>query len=147
MNDPGSFVNEAETLSLYSIIIVDDEPNILNSLQRIFRSEPYKSLFASSGAEGLKLVKETPLVAVIISDQRMPEMNGSEFLARSREYAPDAIRMLLTGYSEMATTIAALNEGGATHYIAKPWDGPALLQTVREAIRLFHQQSTGADPA
>ena len=147
MNDPGAYGDEAEILSRYAIVIVDDEPNILNSLQRIFRREPYQSLFAASGAEGLKLVAETPRVAVIISDQRMPEMNGSEFLARSREYAPDAIRMLLTGYSEMATTIAALNEGGATHYIAKPWDGPVLLQTVREAIRLYHQQLTGTEPS
>ncbi|MEI6827484.1 MAG: response regulator, partial [Desulfuromonadales bacterium] len=124
--------NEAiDVMSQYTVVMVDDEQNILQSLKRCFRREQYKIVCAGSGAEGLKLIAATADIAVIISDQRMPEMNGSEFLTRSRELAPDAIRMLLTGYSDMETTVAAMNEGGATHYIGKPWEDSALLQTVR----------------
>lgn len=138
MSDQRNIGDDTAIIAQYSVVIVDDEPNILQSLHRIFRREPYRTVYAESGAEGLKLVAETPRVAVIISDQRMPEMNGSEFLARSREYAPDAVRMLLTGYSEMETTIAAMNEGGATHYISKPWESSVLLQIVSDGIWKFH---------
>ena len=68
----------------------------------------------------------------------MPGMNGIEFLTRSREFAPNAVRMLLTGYSDMEVTVAAMNEGGATHYIGKPWEEPILLQTVRDGVRQYH---------
>jgi putative nucleotidyltransferase with HDIG domain len=127
-----------DVLSRYSVIMVDDEQNSLLSLKRSFRHEPYSFLCVGSGAEGLELLAVTPLVAVIISDQRMPDMNGSEFLSRSREGAPDAIRMLLTGYSDMGAIIAAMNTGGATHYITKPWEDLALIQTVRDAVRQYH---------
>ena len=131
--------NEAvDAMSQYTVVMVDDEQNILQALKRCFRRELYTVVCAGSGAEGLKLVSATPNIAVIVSDQRMPEMNGSEFLTRSREIAPDAIRMLLTGYSDMETTVAAMNEGGASHYIGKPWEDSALLQTVRDGVRHYH---------
>ncbi len=131
-------VEAANAITHYSVVVVDDEQNILESLKRCFRREPFQILCAGSGAEGLKLIADTPHVAVILSDQRMPEMNGSEFLTRSREVAPDAIRMLLTGYSDMETTVAAMNEGGATHYMGKPWEDSALQQTVRDCVRQYH---------
>ena len=128
-------------LSQYTVVLVDDEKSILQSLKRCFSREPFQIVCAGSGAEGLKLIAQTPHVAVIISDQRMPEMNGSELLTRSREFAPDAIRILLTGYSDMDTTVTAMNEGGATHYIAKqkPWDDAELLQTVKKSVLDYHQ--------
>ncbi|MEI6827479.1 MAG: response regulator [Desulfuromonadales bacterium] len=128
-------------MSHYAVVVVDDEQNILQSLKRCFHREPFQVVCAGSGAEGLKLIGETPHVAVIISDQRMPEMNGSEFLARSRELVPDAIRILLTGYTDMDTTITAMNEGGATHYIVKqkPWDEAEMLQTVRRCVWDYQQ--------
>ena len=140
MINPDMVVESDSALQQYTVIVVDDEQNVLKSLQRLFRREEYRFICAGSGAEGLKLMTETAHVAVIISDQRMPEMNGSEFLARSREYAPDAVRMLLTGYSDMETTVAAMNEGGATRYISKPWEDSVLLQTVREGVRQYHLQ-------
>ncbi len=134
-----SIQNEViDSTSQYTVVMVDDEQNILQSLKRCFRREQYTVVCAGSGAEGLTLVAATPNIAVIVSDQRMPEMNGSEFLTRSRELAPDAIRMLLTGYSDMETTVAAMNEGGATHYIGKPWEDSSLLQTVRDGVRHYH---------
>ena len=132
----------AETgMKQYTVVVVDDELNALQALKRCFRREPFQIVCAGSGGEGLKLITQTPDVAVIISDQRMPEMNGSEFLARSRELAPDAIRILLTGYSDMDTTITAMNEGGATHFIVKqkPWDDTDLLQTVQKCVWDYHQ--------
>jgi putative nucleotidyltransferase with HDIG domain len=138
MNDPSDAAGDQDCLAQYTVIMVDDEQNILQSLKRCFRPEPYGMVFAASGAEGLRLLAETERVAVIVSDQRMPVMNGSEFLTRSRALAPDAIRMLLTGYSDMETTVAAMNEGGATHYIGKPWEDATLRQTVRDCVRQYH---------
>jgi response regulator RpfG family c-di-GMP phosphodiesterase len=138
MSNPLEETDDGTIMSQYTVVMVDDEQNILQSLKRCFRREQYTVVCASSGTEGLKLVAATPNIAVIVSDQRMPEMNGSEFLTRSRELAPDAIRMLLTGYSDMETTVAAMNEGGATHYIGKPWEDSALLQTVRDCVRHYH---------
>ncbi|MEI6215471.1 MAG: diguanylate cyclase [Desulfuromonadales bacterium] len=128
-------------MELYTVVVIDDEQNILQSLKRCFRHEPFQIACAGSGVEGLKLIAETPHVAVIISDQKMPEMTGAELLARSRALAPDAIRVLLTGFSDNESTVAAMNEGGATHYIVKqkPWDDAELLQTVQECVRDYHQ--------
>lgn len=140
MMSPPSGITDSSSMSMsqYSVIVVDDEPNILKTMQRIFRREQYRIICVDSGAEGLKIISETPSVAVIISDQRMPEMSGSDFLVLSRERAPDAIRMLLTGYSDLSTTITAMNEGGATHFISKPWDDATLIQTVRDGVMQYH---------
>ncbi len=141
MSDENYTIGSDTGMKQYTVVMVDDEPNILQALKRCFRREQFQILCAGSGAEGLKLIAGTPHVAVIISDQRMPEMNGSEFLARSRELAPDAIRILLTGYSDMDTTVTAINEGGATHFIVKqkPWDDAELLQTVQRCIQDYQQ--------
>ena len=141
MSTQNETIDAGNAISHYAVIVVDDEQNILQSLKRCFRREPFRLLCAGSGAEGLKLLAETPLVAVILSDQQMPGMNGTEFLARSRELAPDAIRVLLTGYSDNESTVAAMNEGGATHYICKqkPWEDAELLQTVQECVWDYHQ--------
>jgi response regulator RpfG family c-di-GMP phosphodiesterase len=117
------------------VLFVDDEAGILQSLQRLFRREPYLVSFVSSGKEALALLATLEDVAVIISDQRMPEMGGTEFLTRSRELAPDAIRMLLTGYSDFEATIHAMNDGGATRFISKPWNDKELVQLVRNAVQ------------
>ena len=138
MDNPINSKSEGDALSLYTVVMVDDELNILQTLKRCFSREKYRIICANSGAEGLKLVADTENVAVIVSDQRMPGMNGSEFLTRSREFAPDAIRMLLTGYSDIETTVDAMNEGGVTHYIGKPWEEAMLLQSVRDCVMQYH---------
>ena len=130
--------DDTDILSQYSVIMVDDEQYILRALHRIFRREPYKFLCANSGAEGLRLLAVTTGVAVIVSDQRMPSMNGSMFLTLSKVLAPESIRMLFTSYSDVESTVAAMNEGGATHYIKKPWDDSELLQIVRDSVIQYH---------
>ena len=123
-----------------SVLIVDDEPNVLNSLQRLLRREPFSVSCAASGQEGLEILADLKNVALIISDQRMPGMNGSEFLHKSQAVSPDSIRMLLTGFSDIQDTVKAMNEGGATRYIAKPWQDDDLLQTIHDSVGRYRLQ-------
>lgn len=115
------------------ILFVDDEENILRSLRRLMADESFEVFTASSGAEGIGILREHPDMAIIVSDQRMPEMNGAEFLEKSRVPAPDAIRMILTGYADINAAVNAINRGGACRYLNKPWRDDELLQTLKEA--------------
>jgi adenylate cyclase len=115
------------------ILVVDDEPSILSALKRLFRPHNYRVLTAESGAAGLEVLAAEP-VDLIISDMRMPGMSGAQFLAQAKTVYPDVVRILLTGYSDVGSTIAAINEGGVYHYLPKPWDEHDLLLTVRRAL-------------
>lgn len=126
-----------ETGAVVKVLAVDDEENILRSLQRLLMDEALELHTATSGEGGLALLRELSDVALIISDQRMPGMNGAEFLGRSREVVPDALRILLTGYSDITATIDAINRGGAYRYITKPWNDEELVQTIRDAVRQY----------
>lgn len=117
-----------------TVLLVDDEENILRALQRLLMDEEFEVLTAASGEQGLAVLRDAENVGLIISDQRMPGMNGAEFLSRSRELAPDALRILLTGYSDINATIEAINIGGAYRYISKPWNDEDLVQTIRDAV-------------
>lgn len=133
---------ETPTLSTGSsgdltILLVDDEPNILLALQRLLRRETFRMVTANSGEEALKLLAQLSSVALILSDQRMPLMNGAELLSRSRELAPDAVRMLLTGYSDLGDAVDAINRGGISRYLNKPWVDAELLQAVRGAVESY----------
>lgn len=122
----------------HTILIVDDEGSITKALNRIFRKEGYKILTASNGLEGIELLKknESP-VSLIISDQRMPGMTGSEFLEKSKDIFPDAMRFLLTGYSDMDAIIDAVNRGEIHRYLTKPWDDNDLLLQVRQSLEQY----------
>ncbi len=98
------------------LLCVDDEVDILKSLTRLFRKESFKVLTASSGQDALNILGSTKNIGLILSDQRMPEMNGADFLAAAKEVAPDAIRMILTGYSDIAAAISAINRGGPSSF-------------------------------
>lgn len=116
-----------------TILFVDDETNILSALKRLFRPLGYRIITAESGAAGL-LVLEENTVDLVISDMRMPEMNGAQFLEQVRQKWPDAVRILLTGYADVGSTIAAINKGEIYRYIAKPWDDNDIVLTVRHAL-------------
>lgn len=120
--------NNQETL-----LFVDDEQNILTSLRRLFRSDGYRILLANSGAEGLSIL-EKENVDLVISDMRMPEMDGAEFLSYVAEKWPSVIRILLTGYSDVESTISAINKGNIYKYVSKPWDDNDLKITVNHAL-------------
>lgn len=116
-----------------TLLFVDDEPAILSSLRRLFRPHGYRILIAEGGAAGLATL-ETEAVDLVISDMRMPEMDGARFLEQVRQRWPEVVRILLTGYADMESTIAAINRGEIWRYIHKPWDDHDIVLTVREAL-------------
>jgi signal transduction histidine kinase len=120
-----------DAASRHRVLVVDDEPLILSSLQRLLRRE-FDVLSAQSGSEGLDLLR-THDIHIIITDQRMPEMTGAEFLAHIRSAYPNPIPMLLTGYADIESVIAAINTGQVYRYLVKPWRPDELVAAVREA--------------
>jgi len=119
----------------HTILLVDDEAAILRALQRLFRREGYHILTAESGRQALDvLANASDPVSLIISDQRMPKMSGAEFLEQSRDIVPDAMRFLLTAYSDVDAVIASINRGEVQRYLTKPWNDQDLLLQTREAI-------------
>ena len=116
-----------------SLLCVDDEPNILNALKRLFRPLGYRIQTAAGGAEALALLEREP-ADVIISDMRMPEMSGAQFLEQARGRWPESVRILLTGHADMESTIAAINAGQIARYVSKPWNDEEMLLVVREAV-------------
>ncbi|OEZ54340.1 HD domain-containing phosphohydrolase [Duganella sp. HH105] len=116
-----------------TLLCVDDEPNILSSLRRLFRPAGYRVLLAESGALGLAVL-EKEQVDLVISDMRMPEMNGAQFLAQVRARWPDTVRLLLTGYSDIQSIQDAINCGEIYRYITKPWEDGDMLLLVRHAL-------------
>ena len=117
------------------LLFVDDERNILNSMKRLFRPLGYQIHLASSGAEGLEILEKTA-IDLVISDMRMPEMNGAEFLERAATRWPHVMRILLTGYSDLGSTIAAVNKGKIYRYLSKPWEDQELVFAVKNALEL-----------
>ena len=118
------------------VLFVDDEENILNALQRLFMDDDFAVFTASSGAQGLAILAGNRDIGVIVSDQRMPEMSGTDFLEKTRAIAPSAIRILLTGYADINAAVDAVNLGGISRYLNKPWNDDELRQTVRGALQL-----------
>jgi len=116
-----------------SILFVDDEPNILKSLRRLLRAEPYEVRVTSDPVEAVRLVKDSP-PAVLVSDQRMPVMTGVEVLEQVRIHAEDTVRILLTGYADMTAAVEAVNRGGIYSYLTKPWDEQGLKAVLRGAV-------------
>ena len=118
-----------------TILLVDDETYILQSLKRLFTEEGYHVLTATSGPEGMELLKNNS-IQVIISDQRMPLMKGSEFLKQVKELYPDTLRMILTAYIDFDAIKEAINEGAIYKFISKPWQDSVLLQYVHDAFEI-----------
>lgn len=116
-----------------TLLFVDDEPAILSALRRLFRPLGYRILLAESGAAALELLARES-VDLVLSDMRMPGMNGAQLQQTICQRWPDVARLLLTGYADIGSTIAAINQGEIQRYIAKPWDDQELLLAVREGL-------------
>jgi serine/threonine-protein kinase len=116
------------------VLFVDDEERILNALKNIFRSR-YHVLTAANGQEALEFIKKFR-IPVIVSDQRMPGMLGVELLRRARELSPDSVRILLTGYSDLASIVGSINDGEVYRFISKPWDNQELQKVIAEAVAI-----------
>jgi response regulator RpfG family c-di-GMP phosphodiesterase len=114
-------VKDSEKSIPTKILCVDDEKNILVSLKRLFRKEGYEIHIAESGMEGLEVLKKED-IELIISDMRMPNMDGAEFLSQAKELKPKIPSILLTGFSDQESTIRAINKGQISAYVSKPWE-------------------------
>jgi response regulator RpfG family c-di-GMP phosphodiesterase len=123
----------ADAPERYRVLAVDDEPNVLAALQRALRSRGYAVTTATGGADALARLADLQPHA-IISDMRMPGMNGAEFLRASRERSPHAIRLLLTGYADVASALQAVNEGEIFRYLTKPWDDAQLGAALEQGL-------------
>ena len=117
-----------------SLLIVDDEENILRALKRTLRQDGYEIHTASSAREGLDVLARIP-VGVIITDERMPEMSGTEFLSCVKSLYPGTVRIMLSGYTDLTVVTAAVNDGAIYKFLTKPWEDDALREDVRQAFR------------
>ena len=126
---------QSESSPKFTVLCVDDEKSILSSLKRVLRRYSYKVHLANSGAEGLEVLAKEH-IDLVISDMRMPVMTGAVFLAEVAKKWPDTVRLLLTGYSDLESTITAVNDGEIYRYISKPWDEEDLVQTIGQALEI-----------
>lgn len=118
-----------------TLLLVDAEPQVLSALSRLLRRDGYRILVAGSAQEGLDLLA-LHRVQVIVSDQRMPDMTGTEFLARVKQLHPHTVRIVLSGYTELKALTEAVNRGAIYQFLTKPWEDAALRGTVRQAFRM-----------
>ncbi|MBY0572504.1 MAG: response regulator, partial [Undibacterium sp.] len=124
---------EALVEQMPTLLFVDDEPNILMALRRLFRAKGYRILTAESGALGLEILSKEH-VDLIVSDMRMPVMDGARFLEQVRQKWPHTIRLLLTGYSDIQSILDAINRGEIYRYITKPWDDNDIALVIQHAL-------------
>ncbi len=123
-------------MTTHKILYIDDDAENLRTFKRLFRKE-YDILLAESGEEGLRILQEHAPIPIIITDQRMPEMTGIEFLDQSIQISPESIRMILTGFTDVQALIDAINTGRVYRYITKPWDEQELYVTLKRAIESY----------
>ena len=129
-----------------NVLFVDDERHILTALRALFRSQ-YEVFTANSGPEALDIVRREH-IHVIVSDQRMPKMLGSQLLAQVKEISPHTMRLLLTGYSDMGSIMKSINEGEVFRFITKPWDNDDIQDIVRNAVQIALQtKDIGSAPS
>lgn len=119
-----------------TVLCVDDEINVLRSLKRMLRNEDYRVITANSGEEGLSILAEEE-VSVVLSDQRMPGMTGTEFLSRVKDKYQDCVRVVLSGYADAATILDSINKGAIYRFLTKPWNDEEIRITIRQCLRQY----------
>ncbi|WP_240125267.1 EAL domain-containing protein [Thermomonas alba] len=143
---PQVFQTGADQQPTRTLLLLDDEENVLRSLVRLLRRDGYRLLTASSVNEAFDLLARND-VQVIVSDQRMPDMSGTEFLGRVRDMYPDTIRLALSGYTDVNTISEAVNQGAVFRFLLKPWDDAELRGHIRAAFRLAEQRRAQVIPS
>ncbi|WP_165244834.1 response regulator [Paludisphaera soli] len=128
--------------SKHCLLIVDDEPNVCDSVHDLLRRE-FRVLKAHSADEGYRLMQEEE-VHIVMSDQRMPQITGVELLTRLKARYPQAVRMLFTGFADLESVIAAINQGHVFQFIRKPWQPEELLEAVRQAAAEYDRLEQSA---
>lgn len=129
---------ETEVKQKIAVLYVDDEENNLISFRATFRLK-YKVYTAISGSSAIEIVKKNA-IHIIITDQRMPEMTGVEFLEEIINIDPDPMRILLTGYADMGAVVDAINKGKIFHYLSKPWSEEELDKTIKRAYEVYAER-------
>jgi len=119
-----------------TLLLVDDEENILAALTRLLRHDGYHILRATGGKEGLELLDKNN-VGVVISDQRMPQMTGVQFLGEVKEKYPDTVRIVLSGYTDLNSVTDSINKGAIYKFLTKPWDDDLLRNQVKDAFETY----------
>lgn len=127
------------------ILFIDDEQNVLTALGRAFIDEEYQIFTATSGEEGLAAFMREGPFQVVISDYRMPHMNGDEFLREVYERWPESKRVVLSGYADVSAIVAAINKGHIYKFLPKPWDDDELRMTVRHCLDLYYLHQRNRD--
>ena len=127
---------------LPTVLFVDDEERILRSLRMLFRGK-YNVLLTTSGREAIEIVRSRAVHAVV-SDQRMPEMLGVDLLREVRNVSPATMRLLLTGYSDLQSIVASVNEGEIFRFVEKPWQPQYLMDVVEQAVQIAQQEIAAA---
>ena len=120
----------------HTVLFVDDEVNILHSLKRLLRKEAYRILTATSGADGLEILKEND-IHLVVTDQRMPGLSGTEFLAKVKEKYPEVIRIVLSGYTEVDSITESINKGHIYKFMLKPWNDQNLKLEIKQALEQY----------
>jgi DNA-binding NtrC family response regulator len=129
-----------------TILLLDDEENILRSLTRLLRRDGYTILTANSAREAFDQLG-TRDVQVVVSDQRMPDISGTEFLSQVKALYPETIRLVLSGYTDLKTVTEAINLGSIYKFLTKPWDDDELRREIREAFRAYETRRARDDAA
>jgi len=119
-----------------TILLVDDEANVLSALTRALIDDPYEILTASSGLQALEII-ETAIIKVIVSDERMVGMQGSELLSEVKHCSPHTVRILLTGHATLEAAMRAVNEGEIYRFFTKPWDDTQLRFALLSAVEKY----------
>ena len=122
----------------HKILFLDDEEKILFSLKRVFRPEDYEPFYFTNPMEALNFLKAND-ISVIVSDMKMPEMNGVDFFLKAKKIQPEAIRIILSGYSDAGNIMEALNKGSIWNFISKPWNNDDIKISIRNAVELFEK--------
>jgi diguanylate cyclase (GGDEF)-like protein/PAS domain S-box-containing protein len=123
-----------------TLLLVDDEENILNALTRMLRRDGYRILTATNADDALDILGRNE-VQVVISDQRMPGISGTELLSKVKEMHPETVRMVLSGYTDLSAVTAAINQGAIYKFLTKPWDDEELRLQVRDAFRIAQRRN------
>lgn len=124
-------------MAKHTILLVDDECNILNALSRLLRGQDRQIFTAETTAQAWESLKEARGVDLIISDNRLPDISGIDFLVKVRQLYPDTIRILITGYPGLDSAIEAINKGQVYRYIPKPWENEELKLIVKQALNYY----------
>ncbi len=136
--ETAAYNKNEEKKFIHKVLIVDDDEDVAKAIARIVKRLRINFTYASDGNKALEKVQNTLTpFSIIISDQRMPGMKGSEFLEQARKISPDTIRFLVTGYSDMDAVLEAINKGAIHRYISKPWDTKDFINAIKNGIKQY----------